>query len=406
MILSFTSRMHTTWATLLSILAGLTARVAHAEEAKQLRPMNPEQSVDCYRGDDGEWIRVQCNQTTRRCLWAPNGVLDAEGKPKKKLQRARYCSRQSEPLDLAALQAQGYTVERGLADAPHGWMRDRRGRVFQINFDLRKRMYVGGGYTMDTLGLFDGDTGESAGFTGQPTLDLGMLVLQHRLGDTRHRLHLVEGQLALAPFMADLVLFHYDFSHRYDNPAIRITSFFGKPRRHDISLDLGLWVEAGHLEYRASASEEERLWRLVTVNGTLDLWKSRDMYSYVRVRAGVGLERASSDIAENREAVTPGAALEGDITFDRTGFHQLGFELSYERPYYTTEDARIGASAQRMKASLEYEMIVLAINDQPLSLHFDVGAEKRDDSPLIANRWAARANAGLRFSLWAPARSR
>jgi hypothetical protein len=98
--------------------------------------------------------------------------------------------------------------------------------------------------------------------------------------------------------------------------------------------------------------------------------------------------------------------VEADITFDRLGFHHLGVELGYERPLYTKQDARVGESAQRVKAGVEYEMIYLAINDQPLSLHLQLQAEKRTDSPLIASRWAARANAGLRFSLWAPARSR
>ena len=35
----------------------------------------------------------------------------------------------------------------GRADAPYGWQRDERGRVFQVNFDLRKRLYFGAAYT-------------------------------------------------------------------------------------------------------------------------------------------------------------------------------------------------------------------------------------------------------------------
>lgn len=402
MRLSFVIRMHTTWAALLSILASLSTRYAYAEEDKKPRPMNPEQPVDCFRGDDDEWTRVQCNEQSKRCLFAPNGVLDEKGKPTKKLNRARHCNRKDGPLDFDALKKAGYSVQRGLVDAPYGWMRDERGRVFQVNFDLRRRVYVGGGYGLTSSVGADGNRT----VIGQPTLDIGMLVMQQRVGRTRHRLHLVQGQLALEPFNADLVLLHYDFSRLYDNPAIRITSFFGDPRRHDLSLDLGMWIEGGHLEYRSTDAEQEQLWRLFTVNGTLDLWQSPDMYSYIRLRGGLGLERASSNMATTREALTPGAALEGDITFDRMGFHQLGFEFAYQHPIYTTEDPRVGDQAQRIKASVEYEMIILAINDQPLSLHLQVAAEKRTDSPLIDSRWAAKANAGLRFSLWAPARSR
>jgi hypothetical protein len=64
----------------------------------------------------------------------------------------------------------------------------------------------------------------------------------------------------------------------------------------------------------------------------------------------------------------------------------------------------VGARAQRLRARLRYETILLAINDQPLSLRLDAGSEKRSDIPGLADRWALVANAGLRFSLWAPPR--
>ncbi len=115
---------------------------------------------------------------------------------------------------------------------------------------------------------------------------------------------------------------------------------------------------------------------------------------------------ARVDGEATRAALTPGGAVEADISIDPAGFHHLGAEVSYERPLYYRADERVGDVAERISAEVEYEVIVLALNDQPLSFRLAVGAEKRSDSPIIAEKWAAKANAGLRFSLWAPPRSR
>ena len=47
-----------------------------------------------------------------------------------------------------------------------------------------------------------------------------------------------------------------------------------------------------------------------------------------------------------------------------------------------------------------------AINDQPITLKLAVGGEKRDDLPGVPDRWGFVFDAGLRFNLWAPPRSR
>ena len=68
------------------------------------------------------------------------------------------------------------------------------------------------------------------------------------------------------------------------------------------------------------------------------------------------------------------------------------------------ENETTGKFVQRFKAQLEYERVILAINDQPLSLHVAAGGEKRDDLPGVPNVWAFVFDTGLRFSLWAPPR--
>jgi hypothetical protein len=100
--------------------------------------------------------------------------------------------------------------------------------------------------------------------------------------------------------------------------------------------------------------------------------------------------------------VTPGGALESELTLDKRGFHHLGAEIEHERPRYIEGSE---GTAERTRARVHYEVIVIALNDQPLSLRLSAGAEKRDDIPGLADRWALTAQAGLRFSLWAPPRA-
>jgi len=63
-----------------------------------------------------------------------------------------------------------------------------------------------------------------------------------------------------------------------------------------------------------------------------------------------------------------------------------------------------GASKRRAGANLGYELIFLAINDQPLSLRFDGNIDYRNDLPDRAQAWDASATAGMRFSFWTPAK--
>jgi hypothetical protein len=360
--------------------------------------MDPDRPVLCVDGKtEGERWRVQCDDKRKICLWAPDGELDSRGAAVRELERARACV-PAEASFLAQRRAQGYRVVRALADAPHGWERDERGRVFQVNFDLKRRLYLGASWAPRHIDGQD-DTGRAA-------IDFGLFVwerLNRSRSPTRHRVRAVEGEARLAPYSGEMVVAHYDISRRYDNPLLRITTFIGRPRRSDITLHLGGWFEAGGLELHRTDQGDARLWRLATAHATLDLWQSADLESFARVRAGLGFEGASQEGVADRSAVTPGAAVEADLTLDRRGFHHLGAQIAHERPRYV--DGADG-EARRTRARMHYELIVLAINDQPLSLRLSAGAERRDDLPGLADRWALTANAGLRFSLWAPPRAR
>jgi hypothetical protein len=124
------------------------------------------------------------------------------------------------------------------------------------------------------------------------------------------------------------------------------------------------------------------------------------------VRTGLALEGQRTDVLGYRSAITAASAFEIDWVLDRAGFHNLKLEYVHELPRYFDDLPVTGKLAQRLRAHLQYEAIVLAINDQPLTLKLAAGGEKRDDLVGMPDQWAFVMDAGLRFSLWAPPRSR
>lgn len=359
--------------------------------------MSRDKPVQCAKDTDGHTWRIQCDHATKVCLYSASDELDSESHhTTKPLERVKECS--FEPIDRPALAAQGYVFNPGRADAPYGWTRDDRGRVFQVNFDLRKRIYFGAAYTPKKIL-------ENPLESTRTSLDFGLLVLNVRSDRTMHRIRLVEGGVHLEPFSAELVLAHYDMSHKFVDPLLRITTFFGDPQRHDLTLNLGMWTEVGGLELHRTSRGNAQLWKHAVAEITLDLWQSADLGSFLRLRTGMGLEGQRDEVTGYHSALVAQSAVELDVVLDEEGFHNLRFEVEHELPRYFVEMGETGKLAQRMKAKLSYEAIVLAINDQPLSLKLAMGGEKRDDIPGLPNQWAFVMDAGLRFSLWAPPRA-
>ena len=364
--------------------------------------MDPDRPVTCARDRNGDVWRIQCDDRTKTCLYAPNDELDVDGNRIKPLDQARECGAE-QPFDREQLEAAGFKIVPGRADAPWGWTRDDRGRVFQTNFDLKKRLYFGAAYTPQKII-------ENPLESTRTSIDFGLLVFELYHGGksaTRQRFRLFEGQVHVQPFASEVTIVHYDVSHRYFNPLVRITTFVGEPARHDLHLDFGLWTEGGGLELRHTDLGDSQLWKHATGQVTLDLWQSPKLDSFVRLRTGGGLEGQHDPINGYRSALTESSALEIDSVLDDEGFHNVRFELAHEIPrYFNPYPEMKGKLVQRMRARLQYEAIVLAINDQPLTLKLAAGGEKRNDIPGIPDKWAFVLDAGLRFSLWAPPRPR
>lgn len=279
-----------------------------------------------------------------------------------------------------------------------GWVADEQGRLFQVNFDLNRRIWIGTRWF-----LARGETSDSAsGTDGGVGFELGLRadVLTHDL-DTRIRYRSFDTQVALNPFSLRATLFEVDTSTAGNEPFLRVTTFVGGPDRHDLFLNVGWWLELLTVEHQPRASARDTTLRILAGGMTWDLWQDADMTSYLRLRTGGALDDLFvAGQGEGDVALVPLIALEADFTFDDAGFHHLVFESGYEALFPLVEAPR-----RRFLNAVAYEVIALAINDQPVTLRVAVEGGYRDDLDLAeANGWELRAGAGLRVSLWAPPR--
>jgi hypothetical protein len=211
--------------------------------------------------------------------------------------------------------------------------------------------------------------------------------------------------------MTDFTAFGIDASRAYPSPLIRITTFVGRPRRFDPPLYVGGWFEALHVE--TLRTEHHRWFDRVSIGAaalTLDLWRSRDLGSFLRLRGGAGYETVSQ---LGGGAWVPQAGADLDLTLDRDGLHHLRgtFLAEWIRPagsstFQPTDGAvpRLSSHRYRFTGKAEYEVVFSAVNDQPISLVLDGRAQSRDDVPDLPASWHYQGTASVRFNLWAPPR--
>jgi hypothetical protein len=402
-----------------AIAAGLAALVyARAAGAEGMPRIDRDKPFQCLTDGKGRQFRVQCAPPDappdkKICVYTPDSERDTDGAWTGPLERALPCYPNG-PFDTTLLERQGYKLVEGIADAPYGWHRDERNRIMQVNFDLHRRLYVGGSWS-PILQVHD-ENAEDQSEMGRAAIDFGLFEYQYFSGGKdkarlRHRLSLVEGQVTLAPFGAHVTALRYDLSVRYRTPLVRVTTFLGEPRRWDARLNLGFWFSAVDLEIYSTPAGDENLWRWATAMATADLWQSSDLYSFVRVRAGFGVEKTyrPSLNGPDRDAITPAAAIDADLTLDESGRHHLTGLVLYEAPYFVDVEGTITSGdtadrGRRVKGEVAYEWVFMALNDQPVSLRVAGGASYRDDIYGAVEQVSTYGTIGLRYSLWAPPR--
>jgi hypothetical protein len=341
---------------------------------------------------------VQCDEATRHCLAAPRRELGPEGRETEQpLARMSLC--ESSPLNSPWSIPPGYSVEPAIAAAPPGWYRDERGRVMQFNFDPHRRVWFGGGWAPLWR---DGVRASSRG-----RLDFG--VITETVSESARRLHritLLQTELVLGQQSSlDATLLRYDTNFRPDRPFIRVSTFIGAPHRFDFGFDAGTFLELLRREQVRRNGVDSVFYTLVDGQLTLDLWHARDLASYVRVRAGPSVEY---DRTHGFFTLVPGATLEADVTLDPDGFHHLTASAEAEKILLAPAVAGRPQRPERVRLRAGYELILLAINDQPVSLVLEGQGQWREDlagtEPGTHPLWEWSAHTGLRVSLWAPPR--
>lgn len=341
------------------------------------------------------YYRAQCDEKTGRCLVAPDAELTPEGKGASRLERAPECA--GPALQLTDLTSRGYTVVAALAEAPPGWYRDERQRVMQFDFDLNSRFFLGGG----VLGASSGPWTEGAVVSGGGRFDHPFTWWQ---APALARLRFLEGWAGSDGKHGELLVFGVDASRVYPTPILRITTFVGHPRRFDPPLNFGLWAEAVRLEFlKNSLGKTYDRTMFANAAVTMDVYRSRDLSDFVRLRAGAGVEQS---MGGDWVSVVPAAALESEVTLGETGKHHIRVSALGELLTSSGDklDPTLDKTRSRLTGKAEYELVLFAINDQPLSLAIEAKAQKRDDVPSYPTDWIGYAGAQLRFSLWAPPR--
>lgn len=320
--------------------------------------------------------RVQCDEPARVCFAAPDGKLDADGNLGEALERTGYCHAPPPP------QLADWPVMEAIAETRPGWYRDERGRVVQVNFDLSRRVFVGGAWAP----FFRPD---GQGSLGRGFVELGTSI-SWETSDSVWQARLLEGGVWLgSDLRVDARALSISSTRRVDRAPLFITTFIGHPRRFDVPLALSWGLEGGRLELLGGKT----FFAPAELDAVLTLWSSQDLESSVRLRFGPGVEH---EFSTKEWAFRPAAAVEADFTLDRQGHHHLTGSALWEQ--------RIGGDpGLRLKARLGYEAIIFALNDYPMTFLVEGRASWRTDVPALPG-FEIAGHAGLRFSLWAPER--
>ena len=360
--------------------------------------------ISCATDPSGVPVRLQCDTPATGagvCWVAPACRQGFEGVGEQTcdtLERVRYCDWSNDKQTFEALTA-GHALVAAKADVEQGWYRDDEGRVFQVEFDLNQRFWLGGGW----VGTWREDGSKEL---GGGVLEMGLRadILSSDLTN-KTRVRMLETSLTLAPFGLHASFLKLDTSNDGNEPIMSITTFVGEPARHDVYLTAGWWAELLTVDLQPRGSDDDNFLRIAGAGITWDLWHDADMTSYLRVRGGGSIDEILPTHGDGLVAFVPQAYVEGDFTLDDAGFHHLTLSSGYEAVYLDPPGDVGVQGKKRFLNELAYELVLIAINDQPLTLRAAVAGGYRDDltDPAL-NGWEISATAGLRFSLWAPAR--
>jgi hypothetical protein len=223
-----------------------------------------------------------------------------------------------------------------------------------------KRFYIGAGWQPAF------DPKQKTHSTNRLRLESGLIASWMDTEDrTRHTIRTLEGSVVLQDMTLDGQLFRYDLKHSSPRPLMRFTTFFGTPRRYDSNVDVGFGMRLLGVHRRVHRTDDLTEIEYGEAHGSWSIWQSSDLLSYVQLTAGAfaGELRDTSEQSSVSTFFAPESTFSFNFAVDKAGFHQISGEGKASLPTFTS-----GATKRRAGANLGYEVIFLAINDQPLSL--------------------------------------
>jgi hypothetical protein len=383
-----------------------------AEDAVDPPQIDWNKTTDClYREGIEAELHIQCDHKAKTCLVAETQVFKPLGgdggelvPTSQRASRVNYCAMTNMESDLELLRTTGYTLEAALLEAPYGYKRDWRGRIFQRYFDLRSRTLIGVGYT----GFLADDT-----FSNSLTLETQSTHEHYSTSrGRRHRFNFLEGKMLLNPLRINAKLFEYTMGRSGREPLLYVTEFFGEPSRHDIYMNVGWGVTLLHFDYRAmerdiepapadgmprASVENQKFLDILQLKLQWDIMQGAALEDYVGLQLGGGMgTRLRGDEAAY---VYPEIGVRGAWLASPRGLVELSTQGTVRYAVEpTTDTAWIRATAQ---ASAEW--VFLSVSDQPISLYVTPQADWLEYQGGGEALREFRVTSGIRFSLFTPA---
>ncbi len=272
---------------------------------------------------------------------------------------------------------------------------DKTKQRYQISFDLQDRLYLGA--------LWSPMVKEGQSLTANHfTFNFGYnTFLFNDVNTNRYRFKALDGEISLNPFNFDISLFEFDFANNQEKPLFWLTTFLGEPRRYDTNLKLGFKTKIGRVQYHPLGSENYVNIEAVNALLAVNFYQSKDMINFFRLKMGPGFGVLFSDDSPNdmQYNFLAKAGLEGKFILDSWGRHMLSLDVEGTIPFNTADKWK---SSFYGEASIGYEMVFMAISDEPVSLVAKLSGQYREDIPDRKSKWAANFSLGLNFSLGTP----
>ncbi|MBN1772077.1 MAG: hypothetical protein JXB32_12485 [Deltaproteobacteria bacterium] len=290
-----------------------------------------------------------------------------------------------------------------VATSRESWTTDADGRRFRVAFDPGSRWLLGGGYATGTS-AGDGWAGPAAGqvetallirhVVDQPEEESAWK-LYHEVLSGRVWL----GDLGTLPVpRLDATLYRAAFLRWQRDGFITLPT--SPPRRLQFPLNIGLDVTVGRFETLPPATGLAARLELLRSHFLLDAWRSRRLGLYAQFGLGLGYDLwltgafgESGDLGVEH-LVSPGSDLVAAVRWETDdGRHAV--ETRGSCGAWWSSERGWGARAE---TAARYELIWLALNDQPLSAYAE--AAYRYESlldPAAAHEF--RATVGLRLGI-------